>query len=189
MCTSYSCLFGIGQSGFYTFCFDYYSSSSDCIDDFCLAIPYHCEDGCTVSAGALTGSTYVCADDFVVANTIGAMGIGTGCVLTYVLHDGEYGAGNVYAVNADGVFYNDGSFPYNETLCITAVAGCDILPGGIPNPAGTCYDESACLTAVFLEPVIIQATEVCENSGEYWVTFSVSGGGPDYASGLTLLVH
>jgi len=173
----------IGQSGTYTFCFDYYSSSSDCIDDFCLDIPYSCEDGCMISAGVLSGSTYVCSDDFVVANSIGAMGVGSGtdCKLTYVLHDGYYGVGNVYAVNADGVFFNDGSFPYNETLCITAVAGCDILPSGIPNPANTCYDESACLSTVFLAPLVIEATEICDdNVGEFTVTFSVSGGGPDF---------
>ncbi len=176
----------VGQSGTYSFCFDYYSSSSDCIDDFCLDIPYSCEDGCMVSAGVLSGSSYVCSDDFVVANSIGAMGVGsgTGCQLTYVLHDGAYGVGNVLAVNADGVFLNDGSFPYNKTLCITAVAGCDILPSGIPNPAGTCYDESACLSTVFLAPLIIQATEICdENTGEFSVAFSVSGGGPDFLPG------
>jgi len=176
----------VGQSGTYNFCFDYYSSSSDCIDDFCLEIPYSCEDGCMVSAGVLSGSTYVCSDEFVVANSIGAMGVGSGtdCELTYVLHDGVYGVGNVLAVNVDGVFLNDGSFPYNETLCITAVAGCDILPSGIPNPAGTCYDESACLSTVFLAPIVIQATEICDDStGEFSVSFSVSGGGPGFLPG------
>jgi len=176
----------VGQSGSYSFCFDYYSSSSDCIDDFCVDIPYSCEDGCMLSAGVLSGNTYVCSDDFVVANSIGAMGVGsnTGCNLTYVLHDGAYGIGNVYDVNAEGVFLNDGSYPYNESLCITAVAGCDILPSGIPNPAGTCYDESACLSTVFLAPLTIQATEICDDStGEFSVAFSVSGGGPDFLPG------
>jgi len=166
-----------GDSGFYTFCFDYFSSSSTCVDDFCLDIPYNCmEDDCVIDAGTLSGNAFVCFDEFVVANSIGSFGIdaGSGCVLNYVLHDGASpSSGTVYGTSPNGLFTNDGSYPTNEQLCVTAVASC--------TADAACYDESNCLPVVFMDPITFNVNESCDiNTGITTVSFSVNGGGPGY---------
>ena len=139
---------------------------------------FDCGPDCEIDAGVLSGNAFVCADEFVIAGAIGTIGIdaGSGCTLNYVLHDGiSPSTGTTYGSSTNGVFTNDGSYPTNQQLCITAVASC---PDG-------CYDESNCLPVVFMQPIDINTSQFCDpNTGITTVTFSVTGGGPGYLPGV-----
>jgi len=148
-----------------------------------LDIPYNCTDPCDNDAGTMGGQSFLCDGSFVIANSDGAV-IGDGSTLIYVLHDGnDLAVGpNIYASAADGVFLNEG-VPTNVTLCISAVVGDDLDANGVPTPSG-CYDVSECLQAVFLDPIVISASEVCDPvAGTYTVNLMLTGGGPEFFPG------
>lgn len=148
-----------------------------------LEIPYNCTDPCDNDAGSMGGQSFVCDGAFVIANTDGSS-VGAGSELIYVLHDGNDAVvgPNIYASSSDGIFPNDG-VPTNVALCISAVVGDNLDANGIPTPDG-CYDVSECLEVVFLNPIEISTSEVCDPvSGTYTVTLMIMGGGPDFFPG------
>jgi len=175
-----------GESGIYTFCFLYDDDyANNCIIDNCVDIAYTCE-GCDIEAGTLEGNAILCDQEIITVNAIGSANIDNDCALVYVLHTGEsINLGTILASNSNGIFTNDGTYLYNESLCITAVAGCSFLPNGIPDPAGECYDESNCLPIVFVEPINIITDEICnDDTGTFMVSFTITGGGPTYLPGV-----
>jgi len=137
-----------------------------------------CQPTVDCDAGTMPNAVqYACASDFVNSNTAGAT-VGAGLTLTYVLHDGnDVTLGNVLGSNSAGLFTNDGSVPRNIELCITAVIG-NASATGLPD---NICDISNCQPIVFLEPVVINDTYVCnEITNEADVSFSITGGGPGY---------
>jgi len=124
-----------------------------------------------------TAVQYACAGQFVNSNTAGAQ-VGAGLSLVYILHNGsDTNIGTVYGSNSTGLFTNDGSLPTNVQLCVTAVIG-NVSATGIPTDI---CDMSNCQPVVFLDPIVIDHTYICnEITGEADVTFSITGGGPGY---------
>ena len=105
-------------------------------------------------------------------------------VTAYVLHDAAGAAlGNVIATNASaGEFANDGNgdIAYNTTYYVSLVVGPTDEDGKLmlDHP---CTFVAAGTPVVFLAPVGITADDDCDNeTGEFTVTFSVSGGLPGY---------
>jgi len=148
-----------------------------------LDIAYNCTDPCDNDAGAMGGQSFVCDGDFVIANSDGAS-VADGSTLVYVLHNGNDAAigPDIFASNLDGIFSNEG-LPTNVTLCISAVVGDALDANGIPTPDG-CYDISECLQVVFLDPIVITSSEVCDPvAGTYTVNLMIMGGGPEFFPG------
>jgi len=148
-----------------------------------IEIPYNCTDPCDNDAGDMGGQSFVCDGAFVIANTDGSS-VGVGSSLMYVLHDGnDIAIGpNIYASATDGVFLNE-NVPTNVSLCISAVVGDVLDANGIPITDG-CYDVSECLQVVFLDPISISTSEICDPlSGTYTVSLMLSGGGPEFFPG------
>jgi len=147
-----------------------------------------CEVTPDCDAGVLGGNAFVCDGEFALANTIGAQFDPNNSELIYVLHDGDSDAlgSNIYQTASDGIFTNDGSIPTNVTLCITAVVGDNVGPDNIPLDSGSggCYDISNCFQAVFLDPITVETTEICDDeTGQYTVEVIISGGGPEFFVG------
>jgi len=148
-----------------------------------VEIPYNCTDPCDNDAGTMGGQSFVCDGAFVIANSDGASASASS-TLTYVLHDGNdlVIGPNIYASAEDGIFLNEG-VPTNVSLCISAVVGDDLDANGVPTPSG-CYDVSECLEVVFLSPIEISASEICDPvSGTYTVDLMIMGGGPEFFPG------
>jgi len=149
-----------------------------------LEIPYNCTDPCDNNAGTISGGQqFLCDSTFLIAASDGA-NVGDGSILTYVLHNGNSAVvgSEIYASAADGIFVNEG-LPTNVTLCISAVVGDELDSNGIPTPAG-CYDVSNCIEVVFLDPIDIMATEICDpETGTYTVNLMIMGGGPQFFPG------
>ena len=137
-----------------------------------------CDPILDCDAGTMPNAVqYACAGEFVNSNTAGAQ-VGAGLTLTYVLHNGnDVTLGTVFGTNSTGLFTNDGSIPRNVQLCITAVVGTASATG---LPDNIC-DISNCQPVVFLDPVVIDDTYVCNDvTNEADVTFSITGGGPSF---------
>ncbi len=170
-----------GQLFNYSFCFSYFSDSSPgCFDsDFCIDGSFECE-GCEFDAGILpTGINKTCFGSTVSIPVFGQE-VGSGGVLTYILHDGiDNNIGTILGSNQTGTFTNDGDYPLNVDLFICTVAGF-ATPNGIPDFNDDCTDISDVCTPVrFLLPVTIESNEICNDAtGEFTVTFTVTGGTP-----------
>ncbi len=175
---------GAGTSGNLEFCFNYFSNSSLCVGDFCIDVAYDCEEEpvvCTDDAGVMSSALQTaCAGEIINAPVAGA-NVAAGSILVYVIHDGQFNVGNIYASSTTGVFANDGSIPTNIQLYVSAVVG---PPGanGLPDLTNQCTDVSLPGTPVrFYDPIVINSTYLCnEVTGEFTVTFSITGGGPSY---------
>ncbi len=146
-----------------------------------------CEITPDCDAGILGGNAFVCEGEFVVANTLNSELPNDGA-LAYLLHDGSSDAigDNIYQTSLDGVFMSDGTIPTNVTLCITAIVGDDVSPEGIPLDSGSggCFDISNCFQVVFLDPINVETTEICDDqTGQYTVEVNISGGGPEFFVG------
>ncbi len=176
-----------GDAGTVDFCYEYNSGDTGgCFDATgCVSANYDCPyipPPCDNDAGILSSAIiFGCAGEFVNSPAVGVQ-VDANAVLVYVLHDGTLPGGNIYGTSTDGTFTNDGSFPRNIELCISTVAGV-AGANGLPDFNDPCTDVSDnCTPVVFLEPVVITATETClDVGGGYEVSFSISGGGPGYA--------
>lgn len=109
---------------------------------------------------------------------------GAGNTLAYVMHDGTFTT--IYGWSLTGLFANDGSIPTNiyPEPVISSVAG-PAGANGYPDLADACTDVSPYGTPVrFLTEIMITHEYICnEITGEYDVSFSVTGGYPDYPNG------
>ncbi len=177
-----------GESGTWDVCYEYFSNSvPGCFDPTgCISVSYDCPlpppPPCDWNAGVLSSAVqFACDGEFINSPVTGAV-VDNGAVLVYVLHDGALPGGNIYGSSASGAFDNNGQYPRNVELCISAVVGFP-QAGGIPDFADDCTEVSAnCTPVVFLEPVVIEHDFVCnEVTGEFDVTFTISGGGPGFA--------
>ena len=108
--------------------------------------------------------------------------------LGYALHNSPDGDVDMpgfvlYALNADGVFVNDGSVPYNTPLYVSSVAA-DDNGSGLPDLASDCISVSAGVEVVFLEPANLIINEFCDWSvGDFVVTVRPVGGLPAWDNG------
>ncbi len=175
-----------GDSGTYQFCFEYFSNSSPgCFDaQFCRDYAYDCPAPvCDNNGGTFPNAvTFVCAGELVNTPAAG-VNVSAGYTLLYILHDGVNPFnGNVYGLSLTGAFDNNGQYPSNVDLCISAVVG---LTDGtsIPDENDPCTAVSSnCAPVVFLDPVIIDSYTDCnEATGDYLVEFIITGGGPGFA--------
>lgn len=165
-----------GESGSADLTVSYTGGGPGCAADVTMSAAYDCPAVITCNPGTISGSlTAVCDGEFLVASSTGSVG-----PINYYLHDGSDTAlGNTLGTSDNGVFTNDGSYPLNVDLCITAVP---ILADGTPDP--TC-DISNCLPVVFLAPITVTATPSCDTStGLVTMLVSFSGGGPEYLPGV-----
>ncbi len=137
---------------------------------------------CGNDAGTMPGAfSPACSGAFVNTTTTGEI-IQPGYTLTYVLHDGSAAAiGTVYGVNADGVFVNDGTYPTDIDLAISAVIS-TVDANGNPNLNDPCLAISGNIQPVrFYDPIVINSTSSCnEVTGVNSITFNITGGAPDF---------
>lgn len=128
--------------------------------------------------------THACAGDIVAATTNGTL-LQAEDALAFYLHnnpDSDFNAPGftLYDSNLSGNFANDGSYPYNTTLYITAIAA-DSLSNGYPDLADQCISISPAAPIVFLQPIEPVINAYCDYSiGLYTVVASFKGGYPQY---------
>lgn len=165
-----------GDAGSVDLTVSYTGGGPGCAADVTMSAAYDCPEVITCDPGTISGSlTAVCDGEFVVASSTGAVG-----PISYYLHDGSDAAlGSTLGTSDNGVFTNDGSYPMNIDLCITAVP---ILADGTPDPA---CDISNCLPVVFLAPITVTATPSCDTTtGLVTMSVTFAGGGPEYLPGV-----
>jgi len=138
-------------------------------------IPFNCE-GCDNNAGAPAAPQQVCTGDVAFGGSTGSI-VDAGSTLEYVLHSGNIS--NPLAVNTTGNFTNNGTYPTNTQLYISAVVG---PQGANSNLADPCVDFQDPGTPVtFLTPIVITENLSCDEvSGTTTVVFNVSGGTGNY---------
>jgi len=176
-----------GQVSAADFCFDYFSTSAPlCVSSpYCESIDIDCSTTvCEAEAGIMpTGIQIACSGDLVNVAASGAVP-GTGNSLAYVMHDGTFTT--IYGWSLSGIFVNDGTIPANifPEPVISSVAG-PTGANGYPDLADPCTDVSDFGTPIrFLTEIIVTAETICnETSGEYDVTFYITGGYPDFPNG------
>jgi len=122
-----------------------------------------------------------CAGQYVNTPAYGTI-IDSNSSITYVLHDGQFALGNIYAYSTTGTFANNGSLPTNIDLFISAVVGPFI--NGVPDFLNSCTDVALPGTPVrFLDPIEIETNYICNNAtGMFTVNFIITGGGPSYSA-------
>ncbi len=141
------------------------------------AQPYTCE-GCDNDAGTPNPPQVVCSG----GSANGANGTETvdpGSGLVYALHTGT--PAGILATNATGTFVNDGTFPTNQQLYISAAVG-ELGANGLPDLNDPCSDIDLPGTSViFLTAVTGSSSTVCDDvTGTTTVTYSFSGGLPAF---------
>jgi len=158
--------------------------------DGTIEYDYNCFDPCGNSAGDMGGSNFVCGDaGFLVSPIDNGAVVDAGSTLVFIIHDGTSAqvGPNIYAVVGPGEpIMNDGAIPTNVALCFSAVVGDQLDANGVPQPGG-CYDISnECQTVIFLPPITISASEICDPAtGQYDVQVMINGGGPAFFPGHT----
>ncbi len=152
-----------------------FSGTGDCSGELITEEPE-----CTNDAGGMAQMMqFVCAGAAASAQTVGE-NIQDGSILMYVLHDGSSNLGTIYAMNSSGMFTNDGSYPANTQLSISAIVGPPINNGIDLNDACTVVALPGAPLS-FLLPIEISHDTNCNSAtGEYTVSFSITGGYPSF---------
>jgi len=143
------------------------------------AQPYTCS-GCDNDAGTPNPAQIVCsAGSANGSNATPVVDPGTSSGLVYALHTGT--TAGILSTNGTGAFVNDGSFPTNQQLYISAAVGV-LGANGLPDLNDPCSDIDLPGTPViFLTPVTGSSSTVCDDvTGTTTVTYSFTGGLPSY---------
>jgi len=147
--------------------------------------------GCNNSVGAMPSSTiYACDGDAATATSSGfVLNAANGDVITYALHTAPGStSGMVQGFSANGSFDND-DYDNNILYYISAIVGPDMDGDGVPDLGSPCTSVAPGTPVVFLDPISVNSTQSCDNTtGEYTVTYSVSGGLPAYDATSTYSV-
>lgn len=108
-----------------------------------------------------------------------------GDVLGYVLHtEAGEALGTVLAINPD-----NGSFSLSDsediipyvTYYISSVAGPEGDIAGFPDLENPCLDVAPGTPIIFFAPIVLEIDSYCDwSTGEYFVSFTVTGGYPEY---------
>jgi len=139
--------------------------------------PYTCS-GCKNDAGTPNPAVVVCSGDSANgANATPVVDPGSG--LVYALHTGT--PAGILSTNGTGTFANDGTFPTNQQLYISAAVGA-IGANGLPDLDDPCSDIDLPGTPViFLTAITGSSSTTCDEiTGTTTVTYSFSGGLPAY---------
>jgi len=152
------------------------ADGAGCTNDF--DAPYTCE-GCDNDAGTPNPAAVVCSGDAANGGNASPM-VDPGSGLVYALHTGT--PAGILATNGTGTFTNDGSFPTNQQLYISAAVGVLDAASGLPDLADPCSDIDLPGTPViFLTPITGNSATSCNDAtGETTVTYSFTGGQPAY---------
>lgn len=161
---------------------------NNCIKTF-TSEPISCEIVCGNTIGVPNAEQIVC-ESKMTDGGIGDVTISPGATLVYVLHDGENSLGDVYAVNDDGIFLNNGTYPVNTKLYISAIIGNIANNDSIPDLSDMCTEAMFPGTpVVFLEEVTITTDIMCdENTGIATINYVVSDGHPAYDNSLSYAI-
>lgn len=158
---------------------------NNCVRTF-TSEPISCEIVCGNTVGAPNAELIVC-ENKMADGGISDVTISSGSTLVYVLHDGENSLGDVSAVNDDGLFLNDGTYPVNTELYISAIIGNIANNDNIPDLSDRCTEAMFPGTpVVFLQEVTITTDIMCdENAGIATINYVVNGGHPAYDNSLS----
>ncbi len=174
---------GINQN--VIFCYEYNSGSGGCFDIAgCLEANQFCPCG-ENDPGVMPSAIQVACWYEAVNSAPGYTQLGPDDVLAFVLHNGDLS--EIYGITLNA-FINDGTYPLNEDLFISAVVG-PPGPDGLPSFLSPCTDVALPGTPVrFLSEIVIEHEAICNEEGDYTVAFSVSGGQPAIDASASYLI-
>jgi len=140
-----------------------------------------CNDVINNAGNVPTNERFLCGGESISIAATGNVIVADGYSHFYVLHDGSRTfLGNFIDFNTTGLFVNDNENYTNKQYYISSLVT-STTAGGIPDKDDPCLDASLPGTPVtFYQPITISnVEEVCnENTGNYNVKFSISGGVP-----------
>jgi len=114
--------------------------------------------------------------------------VSPGSTLVYVLHNGLNMLDTIYAVNSDGSFLNDGTYPVNHQLYISTIIGQIANNDSIPDMSDDCTAIGLPGTpVVFLTDISITTDIMCE-AGEATITYVPNGGHPAFDNSLSYTI-
>ena len=133
-----------------------------------------------------TGTLYACDGGSVSAQSMG-LELDAGEAFVYALHTGSgTAAGDILAVNTTGTFSaGDGDIMTNTEYYISAVVGTDADSDGTPELDSDCIGIAAGTPVVFLDPITVAGSAVCDiANGTFSIVLNISGGLPTYDGSL-----
>jgi len=164
------------------------ADGNNCVKTF-TSEPISCDIVCGNLLGSPNAEQILC-ENKPANGGISDVTISSGSTLVYVLHNGENMLGTVYAVNDDGTFLNDGTYPVNEQLYISAIIG--VIPNNdsIPDLSDRCtVDMFPGTPVVFLTEVTITTDIMCNaNTGIATINYVANGGHPAYDTSLSYTI-
>ncbi len=161
---------------------------NNCINNF-TSEPIACEIVCGNNTGTPNAAQILCENDITNGSIANAI-VSPGANLVYVLHNGVNVLDTIYAVNSSGTFLNDGTYPVNRQLYISAVIGNIANNDSIPNLSDMCTEVALPGTpVVFLTDVSITTDVMCnESTGVATIDYVANGGHPAFDNSLSYTI-
>jgi len=161
---------------------------NNCINTFTSEL-VSCERVCGNSSGTPNAAQILCENNM--ANgSVNDVVVSPGADLVYVLHSGVNMLDTIYAVNNSGTFLNDGTYPVNRQLYISAVIGTVANNDSVPDVSDICTVAALPGTpVVFLTDVSITTEIMCnENTGIATIEYIANGGHPAFDNSLSYTI-
>jgi len=161
---------------------------NNCVSTY-TSEPISCEIVCSNFEGTPNAAQILCENDMT-DGKINDVTVSSSSTLVYVLHNGANVIDTIYAVNNNGTFINDGTYPVNSQLYISAVIGNILNNDSIPDLTNACTVATLPGTpVVFLTDVSITTDIVCnESTGEATIDYVANGGHPAYDNSLSYTI-
>ncbi len=156
----------------------------------CIGVAIQCNTN--AFAGIMPAEYYVCNGLSTVSIPAESTLVPMGYALGYILHTipGSI-LGTTITTSTNGtVIFNNATMNTNTAYYLSCIVGPDANSDGFPDIGHTCTIVAPGTKLVWLNPITVEVNEYCDwaVTGDFYITFSFSGGYPQYQQGATYTV-